>query len=384
MWRVPTLIFDAAPQNAGTGGKSARCQRDTQKAAAVKIAQIAPLVESVPPQLYGGTERVVSWLTEELVRQGHEVTLFASGDSQTKAELAAVVPRGLRLDGIHNSLPYNIIMLDQVAERMDEFDVIHFHIDFFHYPIFRNMAHKTLTTLHGRQDLPELPDIYRAFPHMPLVSISNHQRLPVPPVNWRGTVYHGLPEAQYREGKGEGGYLAFLGRICADKGPVEAIEIARRAGMKLKMAAKVDPVDQAYFDNVVKPLIEKSPHVEFIGEINDGQKQEFLGNAKALLFPISWPEPFGLVMIESLACGTPVVAFKCGSVPEIMEDGLTGFVVEDIAGAAAAVGRLDMLYRPTIRARFEERFSARAMARDYLKIYGQLAQREKSAAYEAA
>lgn len=350
----------------------------------MKIAQIAPLVESVPPRLYGGTERVVSWLTEELVRQGHDVTLFASGDSQTKAELAAVVPRGLRLEGIHNSLPYNIIMLDQVAARMHEFDVIHFHIDFFHYPIFRNMAHKTLTTLHGRQDLPELPDIYRAFPHMPLVSISDHQRLPVPPVNWRGTVYHGLPEAQYREGKGEGGYLAFLGRICADKGPVEAIEIARRAGMKLKMAAKVDPVDQAYFDTVVGPLIAKSPHVEFIGEINDSQKQEFLGNAKALLFPISWPEPFGLVMIESLACGTPVVAFKCGSVPEIMEDGLTGFVVTDVAGAADAVGRLDTLYRPTIRARFEERFSARAMARDYLKIYGQLARQGKPAAYEAA
>jgi glycosyltransferase involved in cell wall biosynthesis len=326
----------------------------------------------------------VSWLTEELVRQGHDVTLFASGDSQTKAELAAVVPRGLRLEGIHNSLPYNIIMLDQVAARMEEFDVIHFHIDFFHYPIFRNMAHKTLTTLHGRQDLPELPDIYRAFPHMPLVSISNHQRLPVPPVNWRGTVYHGLPEAQYREGQGQGGYLAFLGRICPDKGPVEAIEISRRAGMKLKMAAKVDPVDQAYFDDVVKPLIESSPHVEFIGEINDGQKQEFLGNAKALLFPISWPEPFGLVMIEALACGTPVVAFQCGSVPEIMEDGLTGFVVKDVARAAAAVGRLDELYRPAIRARFEERFSARAMARDYLKIYGQLADTVKPAAYKAA
>lgn len=384
MWRVPTLIFDAVPQNAGTRGKSTRCERIAKKGRSVKIAQIAPLVESVPPRLYGGTERVVSWLTEELVRQGHDVTLFASGDSQTKAELAAVVPRGLRLEGIHNSLPYNIIMLDQVAARMHEFDVIHFHIDFFHYPIFRNMAYKTLTTLHGRQDLPELPDIYRAFPHMPLVSISDHQRLPVPPVNWRGTVYHGLPEAQYREGKGEGGYLAFLGRICADKGPVEAIEIARRAGMKLKMAAKVDPVDQAYFDTVVGPLIAKSPHVEFIGEINDSQKQEFLGNAKALLFPISWPEPFGLVMIESLACGTPVVAFKCGSVPEIMEDGLTGFVVTDVAGAADAVGRLDTLYRPTIRARFEERFSARAMARDYLKIYGQLARQGKPAAYEAA
>ena len=193
----------------------------------MKIAQIAPLVESVPPRLYGGTERVVSWLTEELVRQGHEVTLFASGDSRTRAELAAVVPRALRLDGIHNSLPYNLIMLDQVSSRRHEFDVLHFHIDFFHYPIFRNMAHKTLTTLHGRQDLPELPDLYRAFPHMPLVSISDHQRLPVPPVNWMGTVYHGLPETQFRGGGGEGGYLAFLGRICADKGPVEAIEIGR-------------------------------------------------------------------------------------------------------------------------------------------------------------
>src|ERR1700744_2930505 len=206
----------------------------------MKIAQIAPLVESVPPRFYGGTERVVSWLTEELVAQGHEVTLFASGDSQTSAELCPIVPRALRLDGMHNSLPYNIIMLDRVAERMAEFDVLHFHVDFFHYPVFRNLAHKTLTTLHGRQDLPELPDIYRAFPHMPLVSISDHQRLPVPPVNWRGTVYHGLPEGLLKEGTGEGGYLAFLGRICADKGILPAIEIARRAGMTLKVAAKVD------------------------------------------------------------------------------------------------------------------------------------------------
>ncbi len=338
----------------------------------MKIAQIAPLVESVPPRLYGGTERVVSWLTEELVAQGHEVTLFASGDSQTKAALHPVVPRALRLEGIHNSLPYNIIMLDQVAALKDEFDVMHFHIDFFHYPLFRGMAHKTLTTLHGRQDLPELPDIYRAFPHMPLVSISNHQRLPVPPVNWMGTVYHGLPEAQFRDGGGKGGYLAFLGRICPDKGPVEAIKIARAAGCKLKIAAKVDPVDQPYFDDVVKPLIAASPHVEFIGEINDPQKQDFLGNATALLFPISWPEPFGLVMIEAMACGTPVIAFSCGSVPEIMEDGLTGYVVRDVAQAADAVARLDELYRPTIRARFEERFSARAMAGEYVKIYRRL------------
>jgi glycosyltransferase involved in cell wall biosynthesis len=339
----------------------------------VKIAQIAPLVESVPPRFYGGTERVVSWLTEELVAQGHEVTLFASGDSQTSAKLEAVVPRALRLDGIHNSLRYNTIMLDRVAEMRANFDVIHFHIDFFHYPIFRNMAHKTLTTLHGRQDLPELPDIYRAFPHMPLVSISDHQRKPVPPVNWMGTVYHGLPERQFHEGRGAGGYLAFLGRICPDKGPLEAIEIARLARMKLKMAAKVDPVDQAYFEQVVAPVLAKSPHVEFIGEIDDSRKQEFLGKARALLFPISWPEPFGLVMIESMACATPVIAFKHGSVPEIMEDGLTGFVVETVAEAATAVGRLDLLFRPSIRSRFEERFSARAMAREYVRIYRRLA-----------
>jgi glycosyltransferase involved in cell wall biosynthesis len=339
----------------------------------MKIAQIAPLVESVPPTLYGGTERVVSWLTEELVRQGHQVTLFASGDSRTQARLVPIVPRALRLDGIHNSLPYNFIMLDQVVTRREEFDVLHFHIDFFHYPLFRGMAHKTLTTLHGRQDLPELPPVYRAFPHMPLVSISNHQRLPLPPVNWMGTVYHGLPETLFRLGQGEGSYLAFLGRICADKGPLQAIEIARRAGMKLKMAAKVDPVDVKYFAEEVKPVLDASPHVEFIGEINDSQKQEFLGNAKALLFPISWPEPFGLVMIEAMACGTPVIAFNSGSVPEIMEDGLTGFVVEGVAQAAAAVGKVDGLFRPSVRSRFEERFSVAAMAREYVRIYQQLA-----------
>lgn len=339
----------------------------------MKIAQIAPLVESVPPTLYGGTERVVSWLTEELVAQGHDVTLFASGDSVTAATLVPVAPRGLRLDGIHNSLPYNLIMLDQVASRMDEFDILHFHIDFFHYPLFRRMAHKTLTTLHGRQDLPELPAIYRAFPHMPLVSISNHQRGPVPPVNWMGTVYHGLPENLLAPGDGAGGYLAFLGRICPDKGPLRAIEIARRAGMRLKMAAKVDPVDQKYWDEQVKPVLDASPHVEFIGEIDDARKPEFLGNAAALLFPISWPEPFGLVMIEAMACATPVIAFHCGSVPEVMEDGLTGFVVEDIDQAVAACGRIGSLYRPTIRSRFEERFSVSAMAREYVRIYETLA-----------
>ncbi|MBW8708983.1 MAG: glycosyltransferase family 4 protein [Alphaproteobacteria bacterium] len=350
----------------------------------MKIAQIAPLVESVPPTLYGGTERVVSWLTEELVAQGHDVTLFASGDSRTAAHLVPIVPRALRLEGIHNSTPYNIIMLDQLAARSHEFDVMHFHIDFFHYPLFRNMAHRTLTTLHGRQDLPELPDIYRAFPHMPLVSISNHQRKPVPPVNWRGTVYHGLPEGLLKEGKGEGGYLAFLGRICADKGILPAIEIARRAGRRLKVAAKVDPADRKYFDEQVKPVLDHSPHVEFIGEINDSQKQDFLGNAAALLFPISWPEPFGLVMIESMAVGTPVIAFNSGSVSEIMDDGLTGFVVETIDQAAAAVGKLDRLFRPSIRSRFEERFSARAMACEYVKIYETLASQGSRGAVEMA
>lgn len=349
----------------------------------MKIAQIAPLVESVPPTLYGGTERVVSWLTEELVRQGHDVTLFASGDSRTAARLVPIVPRALRLDGIHNSTPYNIIMLDQVATRRDEFDVIHFHIDFFHYPLFRGMAHKTLTTLHGRQDLPELPALYRAFPHMPLVSISNDQRKPVPPVNWMGTVYHGLPNDLLAEGPGDGGYLAFLGRICPDKGPLEAIEIARRAGMTLKMAAKVDPADQKYFDEVVKPVLDASPHVAFIGEINDSQKPEFLGKATALLFPICWPEPFGLVMIESMACGTPVIAFNCGSVPEIMEDGLTGFVVENVDQAVAACAKLGQLFRPSIRSRFEERFSVAAMAREYVKIYEELASMGKVTAIAA-
>src|ERR1700685_839572 len=249
---------------------------EIQQSRHVKIAQIAPLVESVPPRLYGGTERVVSWLTEELVAQGHDVTLFASGDSRTKAKLAPVVPRALRLDGIHNSLTYNIIMLDQVAERMAEFDVLHFHIEFFHYPIFRNMAHRTLATVNGAQDLPALTDISRASPHMPLVSISQHQRKPVPPVNWMGTVYHGLPEKQFHEGTGAGGYLAFFGRLCPDKGPEEAIEIARLAGMKLRIAAKVDPVDRPYFEQVIGPLLAKSPHVEFVGEITDDQKQEFL------------------------------------------------------------------------------------------------------------
>ncbi|MGH6827851.1 MAG: glycosyltransferase family 4 protein [Rhizomicrobium sp.] len=340
----------------------------------MRIAQIAPLVESVPPRLYGGTERVVAWLTEELVAQGHEVTLFASGDSRTGAKLCPIVRRALRLDGIQNSVPYNLIMLDRVAERVKEFDVLHFHIDFFHYPLFRNMAKKTLTTLHGRQDLPELPDIYRAFPHMPLVSISHHQRGPLPPLNWMGTVYHGLPQNLFCEGPGEGGYLAFLGRICPEKGPAEAIAIAQRAGFPLKIAAKVDPVDRPYFEAVMRPLLKRSPHVEFLGEIGDRQKQAFLSGARALIFPVRWPEPFGLVMIEAMACGTPVIAYRAGSVPEVLEDGLTGYVVDGKDEAVKAVGRIGQLFRPSIRSRFEERFSARAMALEYCRIYRRLIQ----------
>ena len=342
----------------------------------MRIAQIAPLVESVPPSLYGGTERVVSWLTEELVRQGHEVTLFASGDSRTAATLEPVVPRALRLQGIRDCVPAHTLMLDRVIARQREFDILHFHTEFFHYPLFRNLSHRTLTTLHGRQDLPNLPDLYRAFPQMPLVSISDHQRCPVPEANWCGTVHHGMPRNLFSCGSGAGGYLAFLGRICADKGILSAIEIARRAGLPLRVAAKVDPADQAYFDQQVRPVLETSRHVTFIGEIDDARKQQFLGDAKALLFPINWPEPFGLVVIESMACGTPVIAFNCGSVPEIMEDGVTGFVVETVEEAAAAVRRLDALPRHVIRARFEKRFSVEAMARAYVKIYEDLTAEE--------
>ena len=345
----------------------------------MKIAQIAPLVESVPPRLYGGTERVVSWLTEELVRQGHEVALFASGDSRTSARLEPIVPRALRLQGVHDSTSANMLMLDRVIACQQEFDVLHFHTDFFHYPPFCKLSHRTLYTLHGRQDLPHLPGLYRAFPDLPLVSISNHQRRPLQGVNWRGTVYHGMPKTLFRPGWGDGGYLAFLGRICPDKGVLPAIEIARQAGVPLKVAAKVDPADQEYFDQQVKPVLAVSPHVDFIGEIGDSQKQQFLGKARGLLFPISWPEPFGLVMIESMACGTPVIAFNSGSVPEIMEDGVTGFVVDTVEQAAALVGRLEALSRPQVRARFEKRFSVEAMARAYVKIYANLTADETAA-----
>jgi glycosyltransferase involved in cell wall biosynthesis len=339
----------------------------------MKIAQIAPLAEAVPPKLYGGTERIVSYLTEELVRQGHEVTLFASGDSRTSAELVSCTSKALRLDGtVRDPLPYLLILLEELRARAEEFDILHFHMDMLHFPIFRHMAERTLTTLHGRLDLRDLQPLYRMFPEFPLVSISDHQRRPMPPVNWAGTVYHGLPldllrfNAEPREG-----YLAFLGRISPEKRPDRAIQIARRAKRRLRIAAKVDDADRQYFERNIRPLLD-DPLVEFIGEIDEQQKSEFLGNAAALLFPVDWPEPFGLVMIEAMACGTPVIAWPEGSVPEVIDEGLTGFVVRSIEEAVAAVTKVPTLDRASIRRRFEQRFSAERMAHDYLALYRRL------------
>jgi glycosyltransferase involved in cell wall biosynthesis len=335
----------------------------------MRIAQVAPLYESCPPQLYGGTERVVSYLTEELVRQGHEVSLFASGDSQTEAILRAPCERALRLDSqCKDPLPHHFISLNRVACNADAFDIIHFHTDYLHFPLFAQRWRKTLTTLHGRLDLPDLPAVFREFAMMPLASISNAQREPVPWANWYGTVYHGLPTSLYSPGCGDGGYLAFIGRICPEKRPDWAIEIARRAGLPLTIAAKVDKVDRSYYKTRIKPLL-KDPLVEFIGEIGDGDKGAFLGEAMALLFPIDWPEPFGLVIIEAMASGTPVIAFGRGSVPEIIDRGVTGFVVDSVEEAVAAIPLAKALDRSAIRRRFEKRFSAERMARDYLSLY---------------
>ena len=335
----------------------------------MRIAQVAPLYESCPPQLYGGTERVVSYLTEELVRQGHEVTLFASGDSQTRATLQAPCGRALRLDAqCKDPLPYHFIALHRLAQRTDAFDIIHFHTDYLHFPLFARQWRKTLTTLHGRLDLPDLPPILREFAMMPLVSISNAQRLPMPWANWYGTVYHGLPSNLYAGGCGDGGYLAFIGRICPEKRPDWAIEIARRAGLPLAIAAMVDKADRTYYKTKIKPLL-KDPRIDFVGEIGDGEKGAFLGDAAALLFPIDWPEPFGLALIEAIANGTPVIAFRRGSVPEIVDDGATGFIVDSLDEAVAAVPLAKALDRGAIRRHFEERFSVERMARDYLALY---------------
>jgi len=336
----------------------------------MRIAQIAPLIESVPPKLYGGTERVVSWLTEELVAQGHEVTLFASGDSQTAAELVACSDAALRLDpAVTNPIPYHMLLLDKVRRRADDFDMLHFHFDLFHFPMFRTMANRTLTTLHGRQDLPDLWPFYRGFSEMPLVSISNAQRRPIPNSNFVATVYRGLPEHMLQPTYNpSGGYLAFLGRICPEKRPDRAIAIAHGCGLPLKIAAKVDKVDEVYFRETIAPLL-KTPGVEFIGEIDYRSKAKFLGEARALLFPIDWPEPFGLALIESMACGTPVMAFHCGAVNEIIDEGVTGHVVESVEEAIGAVPQVVALDRRAVRRRFEQRFTAARMASDYVKTY---------------
>jgi glycosyltransferase involved in cell wall biosynthesis len=347
----------------------------------MRIAQVAPLAESCPPRLYGGTERIVSFLTEELVRQGHEVTLFASGDSRTAARLIPCCEVALRLNpAVRDAMPYYMMMLDDVMRRRDEFDVIHFHMDVLQFPLIRPIAGRTITTLHGRLDLPDLVPFYRAFAEIPVVSISDHQRLPMPPVNWAGTVYHGLPPdllafsptpgpAVPDKAGGDGGYLAFLGRISPEKRPDRVLEIAAGSGMRCKIAAKIDRADQLYWDQVIAPMMHAHPEAEYIGEINDGRKGEFLGNAAALIFPIDWPEPFGLVMIEAMACGTPVIAFGRGSVPEIVEDGVSGFIVDNVEEAIAAVPRALALDRAGVRAAFENRFTVDRMAEDYVALY---------------
>jgi glycosyltransferase involved in cell wall biosynthesis len=338
----------------------------------MRIAQVAPLYESVPPKLYGGTERVVSYLTEELVKDGHEVTLFASGDSLTDARLVAACPRSLRLDSeCRDQLAHHIVMLEQVVQEKRSFDIIHFHIDYLHYPLTRRELLPTVTTLHGRLDIPDLVPVYREFTEMPVVSISNSQRYPLPWINWQATVYHGLPENHSNFYPAPGKYLAFLGRTSPEKGLDEAIMIARRVGMKLKIAAKIDPSDREYFKTTIEPLL-NDPNVEFVGEIGYPEKNDFLGNAYALLFPIQWPEPFGLVMIEAMACGTPVVAYSCGSVPEIIEDGVSGFLVRNQSQAVKAVERVSSLDRKQCRESFEQRFSARRMCEDYLQVYERL------------
>jgi glycosyltransferase involved in cell wall biosynthesis len=334
----------------------------------MRIAQISPLIESVPPRQYGGTERIVSYLTEELVNQGHDVTLFASGDSETSARLIAPCEHALRHEGSLAPDIHHMVMFEMLAAKAMNFDIVHFHTGHIHYPLARRLPVPHITTQHGRLDILEFRAFYREYRDIPVVSISDAQRQPVPWINWQGTVYNGLPLDLYHLQPEPGSYLAFLGRISPEKGIDHAIAIARQSGMPLKIAAKVDAVDREYFDRHVQPHL-KEPLVEFVGEINDREKQEFLGDAYALVFPIDWPEPFGLVMIEAMACGTPVISYRCGSVPEIMQDGETGFIVDNISNAVKAVARIQSLNRRHCRAIFEERFSAARMTSDYLKIY---------------
>jgi glycosyltransferase involved in cell wall biosynthesis len=332
-------------------------------------------MESVPPKFYGGTERIVSYLTEELVNQGHEVTLFASGDSQTAARLHPVCEEALRLSPrCQDALPYHLLTVEKVLQEANNFDVVHFHTDHLHFSAFRRHPVPFVNTMHGRLDLPDLAALYREFDEVPMISISNSQRRPLAWANWLATIYHGLPEQPLRLQPEPGKYLAFLGRICPEKRPDRAIRIALQAGMPLKIAAKVDRVDQDYYDNTIKPMLDH-PLIEYIGEITESEKNEFLGNAYALIFPIDWPEPFGLTMIEAMACGTPVIAFRAGSVPEVIDEGVTGFVVDNHEQAVAALSRIDELNRQFIRQVFEHRFSARRMAQDYVSVYQDLIDR---------
>jgi glycosyltransferase involved in cell wall biosynthesis len=344
----------------------------------MRIAQVAPLSESVPPNLYGGTERVVSYLTEELVRLGHEVTLFASGDSRTSAKLVAACPRALWRDpDCRETLPHHVRQMELVFEDVSRFDLLHFHGDYLHFPLLRRCPCPSVTTLHGRLHVPDQGPLFAEYPEVPLVSISDAQRRPIPSANWQATVYHGLPTELHAFRDGPGEYLAFLGRMSAEKRLDRAIEIARRTGRKLKAAGKIYPEERCYFEQTIEPLLrEHRSFVEFIGEVGGRAKDEFLGHAHALLFPIDWPEPFGLVMIEALACGTPVIAWRCGSVPEIITDGVTGFVVDSIDEAVQAVGRVQWLNRRDCRRVFEERFDAARMARDYVAVYRRLVQGE--------
>jgi glycosyltransferase involved in cell wall biosynthesis len=340
----------------------------------MRIAQVAPLTEAVPPKLYGGTERVVHWLTEELVSLGHDVTLFASGDSHTSAKLDATWPKALRLDGsIRDPNALHMVMLERVWRKCDdeEFDFLHFHLDYYPFSLFARQPTPFLTTLHGRLDLPEHQPVFNTFSSVPVISISNAQRRPVPQANWLRTVHHGLPEKLLTPQQVTPSYLAVLGRIAPEKGVDTAIKIAVRCGIPLKIAAKVDRADQDYYADVIRPLMDH-PLVEYIGEIADHEKSSFLSGALGLLLPINWPEPFGLVMIEAMACGAPVIAFNRGSVPEIVDEGVTGFVVEDELSAVAIVDRLSQMDRTAIRKRFEERFTARRMALDYLAAYQEL------------
>jgi glycosyltransferase involved in cell wall biosynthesis len=337
----------------------------------MRIAQVAPLTEAVPPKLYGGTERIVHWLTEELVALGHDVTLFASGDSQTSAKLDATWPKALRLDGsVRDPNALHIVMLERVRQKCDEeeFDFLHFHLDYFPFSLFSRQPTPFLTTLHGRLDLPEHQPVFTTFSSIPVVSISNAQRRPVPQANFIRTIHHGLPENLLTPRQVKPSYLAVLGRIAPEKGVDRAIRIAIRCGVPLKIAAKVDRSDQEYYDEVIRPLM-RHPLVEYIGEIGDHEKPDFLSGALGLLVPIDWPEPFGLVMIEAMACGTPVIAYNRGSVPEIIDEGVSGFIVEDEISAVAAVGWLPQVNRGAVRKRFEARFTARRMALDYLAAY---------------